>query len=191
MRTVLLASALSVAAACNAAEDTPPAQAPTTTAMLVPLTPAQPTVPTTAPVARTTTETSSDPSRYVRARSLPSSDSTWTTSPDPNPTATATDVPLRDLRDDTRVNRPNRQATLTPMDQGNSGDELRITASIRRSLMGDSALSFTAKNVKIITVGTRVTLRGTVKNADERATIERRARDAAGVTDVDDQLEVK
>jgi hyperosmotically inducible periplasmic protein len=188
MRTILLASALCAAAACNAAEDTPPAQAPTTTAMLVPLTPAQPAVPTTAPAAPTSTEASSDKTGYVRttpSRGSPN-DSTWTAAPE---VATpSTDVPGRD---NTRVNQRDRQGTLTPMDQGSSSDEIRITASIRKSLMADGSLSFMAKNVKVITVGTKVTLRGTVKNADERTTIERRARDAAGVSDVDDQLEVK
>ena len=179
MRTMLLASAFCAAAACNAAEDVPPAQAPTTTAMLVPLTPSRPAEPSTAR-AQTSTETSSDQAGYVHTAPLAS---TW---------ATSTPGASRDVspRDD-RGNQRDDGATLTPMDQGNSSDELRITASIRKSLMRDSSLSFGAKNVEIITVGTTVTLRGRVKNSDERATIDRLARDAAGVANVDDQLEVR
>jgi hyperosmotically inducible protein len=57
--------------------------------------------------------------------------------------------------------------------------------------MSDKSLSFTAKNVKVITVGSKVTLRGPVKSDQEKAAIENAARQATGVTEVDDQLEVK
>jgi osmotically-inducible protein OsmY len=93
--------------------------------------------------------------------------------------------------DNTRVNARDRNGTLTPMNQGNSSAEIGITAAIRRGVMRDGTLSFTAKNVKIITVGSTVTLRGPVKSDAERTTIENLARQTAGVTTVDDQLEVK
>ena len=93
--------------------------------------------------------------------------------------------------DNTKINDRDRHNALTPMSQGNGGDEIKITAAIRRGLMGDKALSFTAKNVKIVTVGTKVTLRGPVKSDQEKAAIEAYAKQTAGVTDVDDQLEVK
>ena len=57
--------------------------------------------------------------------------------------------------------------------------------------MSDGSLSFTAKNVKIISNGGKVVLRGPVKTAQERASIEAKARATAGVTDVDNQLELK
>jgi osmotically-inducible protein OsmY len=57
--------------------------------------------------------------------------------------------------------------------------------------MGDRNLSFTAKNVKVITVGTKVTLRGPVKSDQERAAIETLAKQTTGVSKVDNQLEVK
>ncbi|MDP9149045.1 MAG: BON domain-containing protein [Myxococcota bacterium] len=93
--------------------------------------------------------------------------------------------------DNSAVNERDRHATLTPMDQGNKDGERQVTAAIRRTLMADKSLSFTAKNVKIITVGSRVTLRGTVKTDQERSTIETSARQTSGVTEVDDQIEVK
>jgi hyperosmotically inducible periplasmic protein len=91
----------------------------------------------------------------------------------------------------TKINDRDRHGALTPMNQGNSADETKITASIRKGLMGDSSLSFTAKNVKVITVGTKVTLRGPVNSDQEKSAIEARAKQTAGVTEVDDQLEVK
>ena len=76
------------------------------------------------------------------------------------------------------------------MDQGNSSEETKITANIRKGIMGDKTVSFTGKNVKIITVGTKVTLRGPVKNDKERTAIESIAKRTAGVSDVDNQLEI-
>jgi osmotically-inducible protein OsmY len=93
--------------------------------------------------------------------------------------------------DNTKLNERDRQGAPTPATQGNSRDETKITAAIRRDVTSDKSLSFTAKNVKIITVGTKVTLRGPVRSDAERSAIEAHARQAPGVTDVDDQLEIK
>ena len=92
--------------------------------------------------------------------------------------------------DNTKTNARDRHESLTPMDQGNSAAETKITANIRKGIMGDKTVSFTGKNVKIITVGTKVTLRGPVKNDKERAAIEGIAKRTAGVSDVDNQLEI-
>jgi len=80
---------------------------------------------------------------------------------------------------------------LTPMDQGGSEADRKITQQIRQAVMKDGSLSFNAKNVKIITVNGKVTLRGPVKTAAERTAIEAAAKSAAGVNQVDNQLEVK
>ena len=93
--------------------------------------------------------------------------------------------------DNTKINDRDRHGALTPMDQGGSATERNITASIRRGVVGDKSLSFTAKNVKIITTGGKVTLRGPVNSEQERSAIEARAKQTAGVTEVDNQLEVK
>ena len=57
--------------------------------------------------------------------------------------------------------------------------EIAITAAIRER-GGDKSLSFTAKNVKIITVGGKVTLRGPVKSDEEKSAIEAKAQGSAG-----------
>jgi osmotically-inducible protein OsmY len=90
----------------------------------------------------------------------------------------------------TKINDRDRHGALTPMDQGGSAAERNITAAIRKGVVGDKSLSFTAKNVKIITTGTKVTLRGPVKTDEERSVIELRAKQTPGVTEVDNQLEV-
>lgn len=77
-----------------------------------------------------------------------------------------------------------------PLGQGKSEDDLAITERLRRGLMEHEALSFDAKNVKVITQAGRVTLRGAVKNAKELVDIERVALKTAGSGNVDSQLEV-
>ena len=94
--------------------------------------------------------------------------------------------------DNSRVNaRDTGGKTLTPMDQGGSEGDRKLTQQIRQAVMKDGSLSFTAKNVKIITINGKVTLRGPVKTDAERSAIEAAAKSAAGANQVDNQLEVK
>jgi osmotically-inducible protein OsmY len=80
---------------------------------------------------------------------------------------------------------------LSPIDrEGHAEGDLAMTNRLRQGLMQHEALSFDAKNVKVITQGGRVTLRGAVKNAKERVDIERLALKTAGNGNVDSQLEV-
>lgn len=94
--------------------------------------------------------------------------------------------------DNSRVNTRDRSsAALTPMDQGGSESDRKITQQIRQDLMKDKSLSFTAKNVKVITINGKVTLRGPVKTEAERSAVEAAARRAAGNgAQVDSQLEI-
>jgi len=94
--------------------------------------------------------------------------------------------------DNTAINERDRSSeTQTSGDQSNSSADLKITQAIRQALMKDSELSITAKNIKIITDNGQVTLRGPVKNAQEKAKIDQLARSAAGGAKIDDQLDVK
>jgi hyperosmotically inducible periplasmic protein len=92
--------------------------------------------------------------------------------------------------ENTKINDRDRHGAATPTDQG-GGNDRDITAAIRRAVVGDKALSFNAKNVKIITEGGKVTLRGPVKSEEEKASIEAKAKSTPGVSVVDNQLEVK
>ena len=94
--------------------------------------------------------------------------------------------------DNTATNERDRSGeTQTSGDQSNSSADLKITQAIRQALMKDGELSMTAKNVKIITDNGQVTLRGPVKNAQEKAKIDQVARSAAGGAKIVDQLDVK
>ena len=104
---------------------------------------------------------------------------------------TSTNTLNRDA-DNTGINARDRDTNnLTAGDQGNSSNDRDITQRIRRALTSDSTYSTTAKNVKIITVNGRVTLRGPVNSDAEKSGIEKLAKDNAGEGNVDDQLEVK
>ena len=100
-------------------------------------------------------------------------------------------APSRPDADNTRVNERDRGASTTPMDQGNNDSDLKITQKIRQAVMGDGGLSFTAKNVKIITNKGTVVLRGPVKSDDERARIDAAAKSVAGASNVINDIEIK
>jgi osmotically-inducible protein OsmY len=81
--------------------------------------------------------------------------------------------------------------TLTPGDQGGSDADRDITRRIRRAIMQNEQLSADAKNVKIITVDGKVTLRGPVKNDQEAKAVADAAQSVAGAGVINNQLEVK
>jgi len=78
----------------------------------------------------------------------------------------------------------------TTGDQSENEADRTITQNIRRAVTADDSLSTNAKNVKIITNDGTVTLRGPVKSEKEKAEIEAKAKQVAGVKRVDNQLEV-
>jgi osmotically-inducible protein OsmY len=66
------------------------------------------------------------------------------------------------------------------------------TQRIRKMIAsGQNDYSTAAKNIKIITAGGKVTLRGPVNTPAEKAGIEAAAKSVAGESNVDDQLELK
>lgn len=101
-----------------------------------------------------------------------------------NSTVPAADNTARNERDRSPTN------SVTPIDQGMSSEDTRITSDIRKAVMDDSALSTNAKNCKIITNKGVVTLRGPVTSDAERTSIAEKARAVAGVVRVDNELEV-
>ena len=80
--------------------------------------------------------------------------------------------------------------TMTADKQSNSKDDLEITRRIRAAIMDDKSLSTSARNVKIVTVNRVVTLRGPVVSAEEKSTVAGKAKNVAGVSKVDNQLEI-
>jgi len=81
-------------------------------------------------------------------------------------------------------------ANKTPADQAENEVDRTITQSVRKALTSDDSLSTDGKNVKVITSDGNVTLRGPVKSDKEKSEIESKAKQIAGVKNVDNQLEV-
>ncbi|MGD0119223.1 MAG: BON domain-containing protein [Candidatus Binatus sp.] len=93
--------------------------------------------------------------------------------------------------DNSAVNQRDRdQQNLTPIDQSNKPEDVKMTREIRRAIVKDDQLSMDAKNVKIITVDGAVTLRGPVKTEQEKADIAAKAAQLAGDSNVHNELEV-
>jgi hyperosmotically inducible periplasmic protein len=93
--------------------------------------------------------------------------------------------------DNTARNERDRSGeTQTSGDQSNHSADLKITQKIREALMKDGELSTTAKNIKVITENGQVTLRGPVKNVQEKARVNHLAKSAAGGARIVDQLDV-
>jgi hyperosmotically inducible protein len=81
-------------------------------------------------------------------------------------------------------------STVTPMDQGKSAGDRAITARIRREIMSRPGLSTDARNIKIITMDGRVTLRGPVKTPEEESAIIAIAKNAVSVdTQITNQIQ--
>jgi hyperosmotically inducible periplasmic protein len=96
-----------------------------------------------------------------------------------------------DVENTSRNTRDRDGGTLTPTDQTEDQADLKVTSAIRKALMDIDDLSTNAENIKIITVGGVVTLRGPVESLAEKAKIEAAARSVAGVQSVTNELEVK
>lgn len=94
--------------------------------------------------------------------------------------------------DNTRINvRDRDNQSVTPADQGSSDQDIQMTRDIRRAVVDAEGLSVTAQNVKIITQGGHVVLRGPVNSMAEKSRIEEIARLYAGPNQVESQLEVR
>lgn len=109
----------------------------------------------------------------------------------PTPPDARQPAPSRDADNTARNKGDHKDEVKTPMDQGQSASDVRITAEIRKLIIDDKAMSMNAQNCKVITLDGAVTLRGPVESQAEKESIVTKAKSVAGVTSVDDQLEVK
>jgi hyperosmotically inducible protein len=93
--------------------------------------------------------------------------------------------------DNTKVNQRDRNPNEPTADQQkeNTSDR-QLTAHIRRAIVKDKSLSSDAHNVKIITQGGNVTLKGTVKTDAEKQAVESKATQVAGEGKVTNELQV-
>ena len=108
----------------------------------------------------------------------------------------STTVPDRTVEptkpDNTAVNERDRDGnTKTPVvGQDENSEDVKITADIRKLILATDGMSINAQNSKIMTSKGHVTLRGPVASDDEKAKVERLAKDVAGERMVTNELEV-
>ena len=94
--------------------------------------------------------------------------------------------------ENTEINvRDKNNATLTPEDQKETENDIKITADIRQAIIKNESLSVNAQNVKIITRNGVVTLRGPVDSKKESKKLKKIAKHTPGVLKVNNQLEIK
>jgi osmotically-inducible protein OsmY len=93
--------------------------------------------------------------------------------------------------DNTKVNTRDRADNAVTADQQKENPSDRdLTQKIRRSVMNDKALSTYAHNVKIVSQGGQVTLKGPVRSDQEKKSIEAKAVEIAGAGKVVNELSI-
>lgn len=90
-----------------------------------------------------------------------------------------------------RNDRDRNAGSPTPENQSENETDRRITADIRKALVGNKSLSTNAQNCKIITKDGVVTLRGPVASQAEKDQIASVATGTSGVQSVVNELEIK
>ncbi|RYZ06871.1 MAG: BON domain-containing protein [Myxococcales bacterium] len=179
---VALFSALTLAAACSR-ESRSPAE-PT----------AASTLPTqTALVSSTETGASAQPGAATiptNAPSIPSPVAPPMTSADEKPLVPSSGVGAPRPSVDELPPGRSTQALDRNLDKADSESDRESLREIRALLSADKSLSTTARRVTVIAKDGRVRLSGQVNTAEERAAIERAARQAANVREVKNELVV-
>jgi len=93
--------------------------------------------------------------------------------------------------DNTKINkRDTSSKELTADQQGETKQDRELTQKIRRAVVKDKSLSTDAHNVKIITVGGMVTLKGPVRSEQEKRTIEEKASQIAGSANITSEIDI-
>lgn len=94
--------------------------------------------------------------------------------------------------DNTKINeRDKSDQTLKSTNQPNNSDDVKLAAAVREAIVKDKSLSTTAHNVKLVAANGVVTLRGPVASETEKEKVGQCASSVAGVSKVDNQLDVK
>ena len=93
-------------------------------------------------------------------------------------------------RDNTAVNARDGKALTADEQSYGSDKDVEVTRKIRQEIMDHKELSTYAHNVKIITLGGKVFLRGPVKSEDEKARVAAHAAKVAGAQNIKNELEI-
>jgi len=93
--------------------------------------------------------------------------------------------------DNTKVNQRDKAGSQPTADQQKeSATDRNLTRQIRQAISKDKSLSTYAHNVKVVSQGGQVTLKGPVRSQEEKQAIEAKAKEIAGAGNVSSQIEV-
>src|ERR1700721_1948808 len=93
--------------------------------------------------------------------------------------------------DNTAVNMRDRSSTEPTADQGqNNASDLATMQQVRKAVVSDKSLSTYAHNIKIVSQGGKVTLKGPVRSQQESDAIQAKATEVAGDGNVVNNLDV-
>jgi hyperosmotically inducible protein len=93
--------------------------------------------------------------------------------------------------DNTKVNKQDRQSGQPTADQQkNDASDRKLAKDVRKAITSDKSLSTYAHNVKVIAQNGTVTLKGPVRSDKEKKSVEDKAAQVAGATNVQSQLSV-
>ena len=94
--------------------------------------------------------------------------------------------------DNTKTNQQDRQAgAVTADQQAETKADRDLSSKIRKSITDDKNMSTYARNVKVISRGGTVMLKGPVRTEEEKTAIEAKAVEIAGAGNVKNELTVK
>ena len=93
--------------------------------------------------------------------------------------------------DNSKNNQGNgNSGAMTAQSQKENPSDRAISQKIRKSIMQDKSLSTYAKNIKIVTMDGKVTLKGPVRSGEEKNAINAKAIAVAGAINVTNNLEI-
>jgi osmotically-inducible protein OsmY len=93
--------------------------------------------------------------------------------------------------DNTKVNTRDRsEGAVTADQQKENATDRTLTQKVRQSLIRDKSLSTYAHNVKIVSQGGEVTLKGPVRSDEEKQIVEAKAAEVAGTGHVRNELTI-
>lgn len=92
--------------------------------------------------------------------------------------------------DNTKVNERDRHDGALTADQQDGKSDTDVTRRVRQAIVKDKTLSTYAHNVKVITQGGVVTLRGPVRSEEEKQTVASLATQVVGAANVRNELEI-
>jgi len=84
----------------------------------------------------------------------------------------------------------NKDHAVTAQKQSNAKSDTELTKRIRKTIVEDKSLSTYAHNVKVVTRGGQVTLKGPVRSEQEKAAILQKTKEVAGDSNIKDEITI-